>query len=140
MNKDFDSISYDYYSNSLSYVKMIIEMLPDGKVSNEKKQIIKELYNYFLNNFSDDKIKEISKISSMFVNRIGFSDPQEINTLVNYLYDNFLEKIIFDSINRERIFAVMNESVKIYTGYYSSYQIEEQYGWNNQEVGNSYYR
>ena len=135
-NRNFDSISYDYYSNTTSYVKIILEMLPDKKVSQMKKQIVKELYNFFLNHFSDDKIREISKVSSMFRDKISVSNPQETAILVNYIYDNFLDKIIFDSINRSRFFDVMNESLKIYTGYYSEYQISNE----NQDIENSYIR
>ena len=78
MNKEFNSISYDYYSNTASYVRMILEMLPEGKVSPKKKIIIKELYNFFLNHFDADKISEIASITAMFREKISVSDMTNI--------------------------------------------------------------
>ncbi len=121
-NKDFNSVSYDYFSNTSSYVKTILDMLPESKVSMEKKIIIKELYNYFLNQFDEEKIKEIATISSMFREKIALSSLEATARHAEYMYVNFLDKIIFDSINRERIFDIMNESMKVYVEYFTKYQ------------------
>ena len=118
---NFDSLYYDYYSNTSSYVKMILDMLPEGKVSNAKKQVIKELYNYFLNNYDSEKIKEIARVSAMFREIIAISNLESVARHVEYIYVTFLDRIIFDSTNRDKIFDIMNESMKVYVGYYSMY-------------------
>ena len=122
MNKEFDNITFDYYSNTASYVKMIVEMLPEGKVSSTKKWVIKEIYNFFLNHFNADKKNEIACISGMFREKISISNMEDIAKYADYIYSNFIENIIFDSINREKIFDIMNESMKVYVGYYSEYR------------------
>ena len=132
--KDFDSISYDYYSNTSSYVKLILDMLPESKFSMQKKQAFKELYNYFLNHYDDEKINEISVISSMFREKLSILSLDTIARDVEYICVTFLDKIIFDSTNRDKIFNIMNETMKVYVGYYS---IENNYSASNTQ--NYYY-
>ncbi len=73
-NNGFNTMQYDYYSNTQSYIKMILDILPESMISIEKKQVIKELYNFYLNRFSEEKIKEILAISSMFREKIAVSN------------------------------------------------------------------
>ena len=124
-NKEFENISYDYFSNTSSYVKMVLDMLPDNEVSIEKKQIIKELYNYFLNQFDENKIKEISLVSSMFREKMESSSLEDAKRYAKVIYTYFLDKIIFDSINRKQIFNIMNDSMKVYVGYFSHENVIE---------------
>ena len=124
-NKEFEKISYDYFSNTSSYVKMVLDMLPDNEVSIEKKQIIKELYNYFLNQFDENKIKEISLVSSMFREKMESSSLEDAKRYAKVIYTYFLDKIIFDSINRKQIFNIMNDSMKVYVGYFSHENVIE---------------
>lgn len=121
-NNNISHINYDYYSNTSSYIKMILDMLPESRVSQEKKQVIKELYNYFLNRFDDEKIKEIAKVSALFREKISVSSLEEIVKFVDFVCENYLNKIVFDSVNREVIFDVMNDSVKVYVDYFPQYQ------------------
>ena len=111
-------VSFDYYLKSPSYIKMIVDMLPDSKASIEKKYIIRELYNYYMNHTNEEKISEITKISSLFREKVAITDLNTIARQVDYLYSNFLNRIIFDSINRGKIFEIMNECVKVFVGYY----------------------
>ena len=140
INNDFDSIRYDYYKNTSSYVKMILDMLPESKVSFEKKQIIKELYNYFMNSFTEEKIKEISTISALFREKVAVSSLESVARNAEYIYVNFLDKIIFDSINRNRFFDIMNECMKVYVGYYSEYNKNNQFNYDTVEVESNYAR
>ena len=117
---ELDNLYYDYFSNTTSYVKTILDMLPESKVSMAKKSIIKELYNYFLNNYSEEKIKEIASISVLYIEKMAVSSPEEIAMNAEYIYNNFLEKIIFDSRNRDKIFNIMNESMKVYVEYFNN--------------------
>ncbi len=140
INTNFDSIRYNYYANSSSYVKMILDMLPESKVSAEKKQIIKELYNYFMSNFTEDKIKEIATVSAMFREKVAVSSLDSITKNAEYIYVNFLDKIIFDSINRNKYFDIMNECMKVYVGYYSEYNKNNQFVYDDVELESNYAR
>ena len=102
-NMEFDKISFDYYNNAPSYIKMIVDMLPESKLSNEKKVIIRDLYNYYLATSNDAKINEIIKVSRLFREKIALSDLNSIAKQVDYIYATFFNKIIFDSINRQAV-------------------------------------
>ena len=120
-NTMFNKIQYDYYSNTSSYVKMILDMLPESMASIQKKLVIKELYNYFLNHFDEEKIREISTISKLFREKISVSSLEDTANFVNFVCKNYLDKIVFDSANREIIFNIFNDSMKVYVGYFTEY-------------------
>lgn len=117
-NNTLEKVTFDYYEKSPSYVKMINDMLPESKASNEKKLIIKELYNYYLNNSSEEKINEIVEISRLFREKIAITDVKLIALQVDYMYANFLDRFVFDTFNRGLIFDIMNDCVKLFVGYY----------------------
>lgn len=121
-NNSFDKIYFDYYTNTESYVKAILDFVPNDNKTILNKNIIKTLYNYFLNTASDDKRLEISYISSLFYDQMNALSKEEISKQADYIYNNFLKKMIYDSINRQKLFDIMNECVKVFVGYYSEYQ------------------
>ena len=100
----------------------ILNLLPNDEKIVRNKNFIKIIYNYILNNADDVKKMEISYVSSLFNNKIGELSKEEALKHVEYIYNNFLKKMIYDSINRERIFDIMNECVKVFVDYYSEYQ------------------
>ena len=120
-SRDFNKISYDYYTKTSSYVKMIMDMLPENRVDNIKKSIIQELYNFILAHSNDEKINDVIQVSSLYREKLSLTDINTIARYAEYIYTNFLEKMIFDSINRNRIFDIMNECMKVYVGYYNEY-------------------
>lgn len=136
-NKDFNNISFNYYLNTSSYVKTILDILPEKKVSNRKKALIMEIYNYLLNNLSEEELNTIVTVSERFNERLVNSSNNEIMMQVNYIYENFLEKMLFDSYNRKRYFDIMNECIKVYTGYYQEYSNNNSYyEFNDNAIGN----
>ena len=86
-NNNFDKVMYDYYSNTSSYVKLIMDMMPESRASKEKKYVVKELYNYFLNRMDEEKIKEISIISNLFREQISISSLEDIAKIVDFIYN-----------------------------------------------------
>ena len=120
-NNNFRNISFNYYLNTSSYVKTILDILPEEKVSKKKKAIIIELFNYMFNDLNEDELKNIAKISDMFNEKLTVSSNKEIMLQVEYIYHNFLEKMMFDSQNRRLYLDIMNECVKVYAGYYEEY-------------------
>ena len=135
-NNTFENISFNFYSNTTSYVKTILDVLPETQTSKEKKAIIAEIYNYLLNGLNRDKLNEVVKVSEMFNERLVIAPKEEIMMQVQYIYKNFLEKMIFDSYNREIYFSIMNECVKAYVGYYQTYNDNMFYEENYRAVGN----
>ena len=121
-NNSFENIYYDYFTNTSSYVKTIFDLLPRSEEVMRDKSIIRALYNYIMNNASDTKKIEVSYVSSMFYDEISLLSKEEAYKQAEYLYNNFLKKMIYDSINREKFFDIMNECVKVFVGFYSEYQ------------------
>ena len=122
-NFELESIAFDYYDNAPSYVKMIVDMLPESKMSNDKKYIVKELYNFYLNHSSDDKIEDVISASRLFREKITIADFDSLVNFVNYIHNIFLDHIIFGSMDdRCVIFDTMNENIKLYSGYYDEYK------------------
>lgn len=112
-NNDFENISYNYYLNTTSYVKTILDFLPDEQVSKEKKAIIMEIYNYLLNGVNKEELSDIIKVSEKFNDQLITMSNQDIMIQVEFIYRNFLDKMVFDSYNRKKYFDNMNECVKL---------------------------
>ena len=120
-NNNFRNISFNYYLNTSSYVKTILDILPEEKVSKKKKAIIIEIFNYLLNDLKEEELKDVIKVSDMFNEKLMISSNKEIMLQINYIYYNFLEKMIFDANNRKLYFNIMNECIKVYVDYYKDY-------------------
>ena len=118
MGREIESLSFDYYEKSPSYVKMVSDMLPENKISNEKKLIIKKIYNDYLNNLDEEKITEFIDVSRLFIEKLSMTDTNSIALQVDYINSNFFNRIIFDTFNRELVFDIMNECMKLFVGYY----------------------
>lgn len=115
---------FDYFSNNTSYVRTILNMLPEEKASKQDKALIITLYNYILNNLSAEKRRELLYVSTLFNDKVSMHENSETAyKQAEYMYDNFLTKIISDSVNRGKFFDIMNECIKTYVGFYSEYQV-----------------
>ena len=121
-NADFSNMHYDYYNNTPSYVKEIIDLLSE-EVSDTEKMIIPAIYNYILNNVQIEKKREVITVSRMFADKMEFTSCEEIADQARYIYRNFLKKMVFDMTNRERFFVIMNECIKVYVEYYSEKEL-----------------
>ena len=115
-------IESDYYTNTKSYIKTIIDLLPNGVITEEEKDAVKMLYNYFMHKADEKKRNEIKYISAAFCNKLNEMSDAEILLMVNYFYSYFIRNMIYDFVNRDKLFDVMNESIKVIVGFYSAYQ------------------
>ena len=116
--KEIGKVMFDYYEEMPSYVKTIVDALPDNKASIEKKEIIKILYNLYMNKASNEKVEEIVEVSKMFRNKLNTMDLNTITLQVDYMYKVFLNKFIFDTFNRDIVFDAMTDNAKFFSGYY----------------------
>ena len=66
------------------------------------------MFNIIANSLSQSELANIMTVSTMFNQKLELASNQEIKVQVEYLYSNFLEKMLFDSYNRKTYFNIMN--------------------------------
>lgn len=118
-NNNFEKVEFDYFSNSPSYLRMILEMLPECMVSTQKKHMIRTIYNNILNRSNENDIKEIAVISILFRDKLSTTSLDDIVRFVKYIYELYIEKMLSDVTNRGSIFDTLNDCMKLYVGYLS---------------------
>lgn len=134
-NNELNSISFDYYNNMPSYVKYGLNLLPENEELEVKKDIIKDIYNFILSMYSREKLEEICTLSMLFESRINKLSIDE-KTRISSLLFNHLNKMIYDFYGREELFDEMNESVKMFTGYYGIFGKYDEFSEKAQFSGN----
>lgn len=125
--KTFESIEKDYYLNSPSFVKTIVDSLPEGMISEEKKQIVKMLYNYYMNRFDKEKVDEVINASVKYEDKAIASDYETLSRYTNYMYEFFIDSFVKDSYHRVEIFDVMLKNISLYVGSYQAQREEFKY-------------
>lgn len=116
--KNIGNIAFDYYSNTSTYLKTVFDILPKEEVSLKRKALIIEIFNYMLNTLSRDQIAEIVNASLMFNEKLMYEPSEYALIQAKYIYENFLDKMLFDSYNRKKYFDIMNECIKVSSGWY----------------------
>ena len=129
-----ERVTYDYYLKAPSYLRYIMDMLPEKLISDEKKYIISRIYNDYLNHAPEEKVRETIKISSMFREKLSVSNMNDIAKFVDYIHSFYLNRIIFETTNRDKFFDNITENVKVFTGCYDLKNIDSMN--NNSEYDN----
>ena len=119
---NLSNISFDYYDETISYVKMIMKRLKNEDNIDEKEYIVKKIYNYLLSSYSSEMIEELVTTSLLFESRLNKMKPVNASILVQSIYKNYLEKLIFNYYDRENVFEEMNEEVKSIVGFYGIFK------------------
>ncbi len=119
---NLSNISFDYYDETISYVKMIMKRLKNEDNIEEKEYIVKKIYNYLLSSYSSEMIEELVTTSLLFESRLNKMKPVNASILVQSIYKNYLEKLIFNYYDRENVFEEMNEEVKSLVGFYGIFK------------------
>ena len=101
-------IMFDYYTKAPSYIKMIVDMIPENGISSEKKYYISSIYNEYLNCLPGEKVREIIKVSCIFGERLDIINPSEVAKLVDFICSFYLNRIIFETVSRDKIFNSIN--------------------------------
>lgn len=136
-NKEIEKVSFDYYRKSPSYLKTIVDMIPESMMSIEKRNIIGEIYNYYLNHASKEKIDEIIMTSRLFREKLALVNHNIIVDFVRFVNNYFINNIIFNSINRDILLDILNENVKTFAGYYD---LDKQDVFENNQMLNHFNR
>ena len=139
-NKNINDLLFDYFSNTKTYVRTILDILPEEEVPSRKKAIIIELFNCMLYTLSQEELKEIVNISRLYNEQIALKSSNEVLVQARFIYKNFLDKMLFDSSNRRLYFGIMNECIKVSADYYqNSTELEKNnlyYEINYNTIGN----
>ena len=136
--KKFESVKYDYYTNTSSYIKMILEELPESSFSYEKKQIVKDIFNHFMNEYNKTLAPEMNSVTGLYREVVDNNSKEVVANNVEFFRLRFLEPLIFAPIfNRLRIFIAMHEFIKVSVGYYTDYQLRGRNGLSEKEKENS---
>ena len=123
-NKNFERVEYDYFTNSPSYVRMILEMLPECVMPTSEKVSIKNMYNSYLNSYDESEIKEIATVSLMFREKINNISLAQLITFAQRAYELYFEEMLVPGANRGIIFDKLNDSMKLFVDY-STYTNDE---------------
>ena len=123
-NKSFERVEYDYFTNSPSYVRMILEMLPECVMPTSEKVSIKNMYNSYLNSYDESEIKEIATVSLMFREKINNISLAQLITFAQRAYELYFEEMLVPGANRGIIFDKLNDSMKLFVDY-STYTNDE---------------
>ena len=123
-NKSFERVEYDYFTNSPSYVRMILEMLPECVMPTSEKVYIKNMYNSYLNSYDESEIKEIATVSLMFREKINNISLAQLITFAQRAYELYFEEMLVPGANRGIIFDKLNDSMKLFVDY-STYTNDE---------------
>ena len=118
---EFKKISFDYYNDAPSYIKLIIDMIPEKMMSNEKKMIIRDLYNFYMNQYSPEKIEQIVQISKLFRDKMElavFGDMQSLAVFVESVKLVYFDRLIINASSRSEIFDELFNHIKVTSGFY----------------------
>ena len=118
-NKNIENVEYDYFSNSPSYVRTILDMLPENIVPTSKKRIIRDIYNRFLNISSENEIREITAISILFDKKIKNTRFDELLRLIKFTYEIYIERMLNKSCDCGMLFDQLKDSMRSYVDYQS---------------------
>ena len=114
--KNNENNIFDYYNNWPSYVKIILDMIPDGIISIGTKSKFRNMYNQVLANSSADEISDIITSSALFGAKISrYNDIDAFNTL-EHIYNIYMVRILndlsaFDKLN-DYIKSFVNDYVE----------------------------
>ncbi len=101
----------EYCESNLSYVELILSILPKEMASDTVKTSISIIYREYLKNSSYYVVKENARISSL-VREHFLADEDEVLKRSIDIYQYFLFPSLFFSDRREILFEAMNYSVK----------------------------
>lgn len=135
-NKDIEKVLFNYFLNTTSYVKTVLDFLSEEEVSKEKKAYIVEMFNYIFNSLNKEELMDVVKISNLFQEKLSLMSHNEAKIEALYIYKNFFEKMLFDSYNRGIYFSILNECIKVSVGYYQVLNDSNFYQINDNAVSN----
>ena len=115
---NFGEKSFDYYNNTFSYVKMILNNISKNKEMNTEKDCLQKIYNFIMRDYNKIQIEEMCIVSLLFEAKMNKLNKYEAKNKMSFIYNNYLEKMIYDFYGRNDIFEEMNKYVKSYVGYY----------------------
>ena len=121
-NVEFNKQSF--CNSNMSYVELILSILPEEIVSGNLKSSISIIYREYLKNSSYYVVRENDRLSSLVREQL-LVDRDEVLKRALEIYQHFLYPSLFFANGRERIFDAMNYSVKVLLSDYTDYSIND---------------
>ena len=118
---NFESMAYDYYSNQPSYMRIIADRC---NVPESKKQVIKFLYNYYMNRFEKDKVNAVISVSAKFEDKATSDDQEMINRYCGFMYEFYVNPFVKDSYHRVETFDILLQNISFNVGSYQKQREE----------------
>ena len=108
-NVRFEDITSDYYSDNSSYVKTVLDHLPECMITEGKKDFIDRVVNEMVKKMSEQERIQYRRISRKFNDILALSSEDNIMVYVTYIYKVHLEKLFASTIEKRKYcFEKMN--------------------------------
>lgn len=116
----------DFFNASMSYIEMLLSLLPKEDVDDVKKECIMVIYNDYLKNANDTIVAENAHLSSLFSERLlseSMSGSDSAMRFAKSIYDLFLcPSIFFSNYRNDELFNAIKCAVKVYLGVFEEYE------------------
>ena len=106
-----ENLRFNYYLNTVSYVKTIMDALPEGVASKGEKSAVIDIFNAYYVCLDEAQRKVFADISNSFNNKVSGSN---ISLLAEYMYCNFIYSIIYDFRTQKKTILELHNSIKKY--------------------------
>lgn len=90
--------NFDFYSNTLSYFKVLKRFLPE-EINEAKEELIHEICNYLFPSLDEVRIMEMQLASGLLENRLLQLPKDQRSNCANELYGLYAKPIIYSYCN-----------------------------------------
>ena len=125
--RNIDNMFYDYYSNTETYLKTILNILTEEQVSSDKRRVLIKQFNYEMGMLNEDELESIILASRLFSEKLALFPKEYAIYQALEIYNTFLQNMLFDSAHLKKYFDVMNECIKVKADYYRK---TREFEWN----------
>ena len=128
------------YKDTASYVELILNILPEEVVPYSKKIIVMQILEGILTTLTEEEVAELKRVSAVFSESLSLMTDNEKLLRAKYLYDVFLEKMIFNSSYRKIYLRILHECIKTDAGIYQEKDDSNFYRLNDNAISSMYIR
>ena len=91
---------FDYYNNSFSFVKYIMNNINSSK-KNLESLVVSDIFNNIVNDMDSQKIYEMIIYSSLFEKKVNEINSKDKKNIINNLYELYIQPMILNYVNNE---------------------------------------
>ena len=90
---------FDYYKNSVSYARQIMDLVPVNDKLGHEKRVIRTVYNNILNDYNEEQIREIVILGALFENKLSNISSNIKTELIENLYTTYVKGMVYNYVN-----------------------------------------